>query len=385
MRKVLNSILLVLVISAMMLTACAPAAPAPTATQPPTAVPTKVPPTNTALPPTATKVPPTNTPVPPTATAVPPTKTPPPPPICNKLATAFTPAAGQLGSADKPYTITFIPSGDTGGITKAGTGIADCLTKMTGNSFKIEVGTTFTASVEALGAGKAQFSFLNTVSAIMAAQKYGVTPIILAMRKYATNAVDPDKADEGKMLPIYKGQFITKVGSGITKVSDLKGKTFCFVDAASASGNILPRIMMAGNGVNPDKDLKAVTFAGSHPNVAIAVYKGDCDAGVTFVNVLTDTATNLKATYPDIADKVTVFAVTDKIPNDGMQIAKGVDTKVKDLVVEGMLAMAADPGGIAMLTSLYNYNALQKVDSTVYDTFVKYLKDSGFDITQYVK
>ncbi|MEI7997810.1 MAG: hypothetical protein WCH01_23245, partial [Methylococcaceae bacterium] len=41
-------------------------------------------------------------------------------------------------------------------ITKAGTAIADCLSKMTGLTFKIEVGTTFGASIEAMGANKAQ-------------------------------------------------------------------------------------------------------------------------------------------------------------------------------------------------------------------------------------
>ena len=56
-------------------------------------------------------------------------------------------------------------------------------------------------------------------------------------------------------------------------------------------------------------DFKATQNAGSHDNVAIAVYKGDCDAGVTFINVLTDTAANLAATYPDIHDKVKPFAV----------------------------------------------------------------------------
>ena len=38
----------------------------------------------------------------------------------------------QLGSADNPIVITFVPSGDTGKITKAGTAIADCLAGLTG-------------------------------------------------------------------------------------------------------------------------------------------------------------------------------------------------------------------------------------------------------------
>ena len=99
----------------------------------------------------------------------------------------------------------------------------------------------------------------------------------------------------GKLNPFYKGQFIANVASGIKSFADLKGKTFCFVDPNSTSGYIIPRIILKANGIDPDKDFKAVQNAGSHDNVAIAVYKGDCDAGVTYVDVLTDAAANLKA------------------------------------------------------------------------------------------
>jgi phosphonate transport system substrate-binding protein len=362
-----------LVAAAMLLSACGAAAtPAP--------VPTTVP--STAVPPTA--VPPTEVPATPTTA---PTAAPTPvPPVCTKLADApAAPAAGALGSADKPIVITFVPSGDTGKITKAGTAIADCLSEMTGLTFKMEVGTTFAASIEAMGAEKAQVSFLNTFSVLLAEKKYGIIPALVAIRKYATNDIDPDKAFKGELEPFYKGQFIASVASGITKFADLKGKTFCFVDPNSTSGYIVPRIILKANGIDPDVDFKATVNAGSHPNVAIAVYKGDCDAGVTFINVLTDTTANLAATYPDIATKVTVFAVTDRIPNDGMQFIKTLDLKLQAVIVEGMLAMAKDPGGKAVLKSLYNYDAFQKVDPTFYDAFNAVLVAAGVDPASLVK
>ena len=360
----------------MLLTACGPAATptaAPVATKPPTAVP-----------PTATmEIPvllPTLTPVPPT-----PTNTPLPPPICAKLADAPTAAAGALGSPDKPITITFVPSGDTGKITKAGTAIADCLSKMTGLTFKMQVGTSFAASIEAMGAEKAQVGFLNTFSAILGNKKYGIFPALLSIRKYATNDVDPDKALVGQPEPFYKGEFIASVASGIKGFKDLKGKTFCFVDPNSTSGYIVPNIVLKANGINPDKDFKAVTMAGSHPNVAIAVYKGDCDAGVAFIDILTDAPTNLKATYPDIATKVTIFADTDRIPNDGMQFIKSLDPKLQAVIVEGMLAMAKDPGGNIVLKSLYNYNSFIQVKPNFYDAFIAVLVKAGVDPSTLVK
>jgi phosphonate transport system substrate-binding protein len=374
MFKRLTFVMLALTLAmSLVLASCAPA-PAPTEapTQP-------APPPATAVPPTAapTAVPPTS---------APPTPTPPPPPVCTKLTDApAAPAAGALGSADNPIVITFVPSGDTGKIAKAGGAIADCLGQMTGLSFKEEVGTSFAASIEAMGAEKAQVGFLNTFSAILGQSKYGIFPALLAIRNYSTNDVDPDKALKGQPEPFYKGQFIASVASGIKGFADLKGKTFCFVDPNSTSGYIIPRIVLAANGINPDKDFKATQNAGSHNNVAIAVYKGDCDAGVTYINVMTDTSANLAAQYPDISQKVIPFADTDRIPNDGMQFIKSLDPKLQAVITEGMLAMVADPGGKAVLKSLYNYDSLTKVEPNTYDAFLAVLEKAGVDPASLVK
>ncbi|MGE5265474.1 MAG: phosphate/phosphite/phosphonate ABC transporter substrate-binding protein, partial [Acidobacteriota bacterium] len=275
--------------------------------------------------------------------------------------------------------------GDTAKITKAGTAIADCLTKMTGLTYQIQVGTSFAASVEALGANKAQVGFLNTFSALLAKAKYGVVPMLLVLRNYNTNSIDPDKAMAGQTTEFYKGQFIAKKDSGIKTYADLKGKTFCFVDPNSTSGYIIPRIILMANGIDPDKDFKATTNAGSHNNVGLAVYKGDCDAGVTFIDVLTDAAANLKATYPDIADKVAPFADTDKIPNDGVQVTKDLDPKIKQATQDGLVAMAKDPGGNAVLASLYTINGFKVVDPNYYNDFEGVLKKAGVDPASLVK
>jgi phosphonate transport system substrate-binding protein len=382
MKKSLHMLFAVMAILVLVVSACAPATPAPTeapATQAPTEVMTEAP--TEAATEAATEAPATEA-----ATAVPPTATPPPPPNCAKLSNApAAPAAGELGSAENPIVITFVPSGDTGKITTAGTAIADCLTEMTGLNFEMEVGTTFAASIEAMGAEKAQVGFLNTFSALLAGAKYGVTPALVAIRKYATNDLDPDKALGGELQPFYKAQFIANVDSGINSFADLKGKTFCFVDPNSTSGYIIPRIILAANGINPDTDFAATQNAGSHPNVAIAVYQGDCDAGVTFINVLTDASANLQATYPDITEKVKVFAVSDRIPNDGLQFIKSLDPELKTVIIQGLLAMAQDPGGKAILKSLYNYDAFQEVDPTFYNDFLAILQAAGVDPATLVK
>ncbi|MCL4499182.1 MAG: phosphate/phosphite/phosphonate ABC transporter substrate-binding protein, partial [Chloroflexi bacterium] len=302
---------------------------------------------------------------------------------CDKLPNMPTAAAGALGSPDNPIVITFVPSGDVPTITKAGDDTAACLNKITGLSYKINVGTSYAASIEAMGANKAQFSFLATFAAILAKEKYGVTPALVAVRNYSTNEVDPDASLKGKPEPFYKAQFLTQASSGIKTLADLKGKTFCFVDPTSTSGSVVPQIIMKANGIDPNKDLKAVQNAGSHPNVVAAVYKGDCDAGVSYIDARLDSG--IQKTYPDVMTKVVPFYDSDKIPNDGLQVAKGVDPSIKDATVNGLLSMMADPGGNAIVYKAYQYNALQKVDPTYYDAFEALLKKAGVDAATLVK
>lgn len=360
-----------LVAAVMLLTACGPAA---------TPTPVVVPPTT--VPPPPTTVPPTTEP----PTAVPTAVPTPIPPICTKLADApAAPAAGQLGASDTPITMAFVPSGESGVIATASTAIADCLNTMTGLTYAVQTGTSYAAAIEAMGSGKAQIGFLNTFSILLAQAKYGIIPALINIRAYQTNSLDPDIALKGTPQPFYKPQFITRADSGITKLSDLKGKTFCFVDPISTSGYIVPRILLKAAGVDPDTDFKATVNAGSHQNVAAAVYKGDCDAGVTYINVLTDATLN--TTYPDLQTKVIIFADGERIPNDGVQYIKTLDPKLQAITTEALLAMAADPGGKAVLKKLYTIDAFQKIDSTftMYTDFLAILKAAGVDPATMVK
>lgn len=334
------------------------------------AAPTAAPPTSA---PARTSAPqPTTAAAQPTAAAAQPTATI-PPAACAKLEGVAAPAAGALGSPDKPIVITLVPSGDVPTITKAGSAIADCLTKVTGLTYKIEVGTNFAASIESMGAGSSPFGFLNTFSALLAKEKYGVKPELVALRNY-----------KGKLENYYQGQFIANKNANIKSIADLKGKTFCFVEPNSTSGYIIPRIVLKANGIDPDKDFKATQNAGSHDNVAIAVYKGDCDAGATFVDVRTD-STPIKQNYPDMLDKVDAFFITDNIPNDGLQAVKDIDPAVEKATVDGLLSIANDPGGKAMLKNLYSYGGLAKIDPTFYDSFEALLKKAGVDPSTLVK
>lgn len=382
MSKRLTPILVALIVAlSLVLAACAPAA-APTAAP---AAPTQAPAPAAAS---------TTAPAAPAATTAPTTAPPPPAPVCNPLPNAMTPKAGTLGAADKPIVITFVPSVDVGKITKGGQAMADCIGKMTGLTYKIEVGTSEAASVEAMGGGKAQMGFLNTFAILLAHEKYNVDVALIAQRKYGIKQpdgtytafdFDPDKAMAGQLTSFYKPEFFTRADTGIKTLADAKGHSFCFTSAGSTSGGIIPRAMFAAMGIDPDKDLKS-TYTGGHDKAAIGVYNGDCDAGVAFMDIRTDAATNLQAKFPDITTKLVVFAVGQQIPNDGLQFVQGFDPAMKAITVDALMAMMADPGGNAVVGSIYSYNGFQKTDfATSYAPFEDLLKKAGIDVSKLVK
>ena len=97
----------------------------------------------------------------------------------------------------------------------------------------------------------------------------------------------------GKTIPlvqreedaVFKSVFITSKDSGISKLDDLKGKTLSFGSQSSTSGHLMPRSYLLAAKIDPDKDLKRISFSGAHDATIAAVASGKVDAGALNVSV----------------------------------------------------------------------------------------------------
>jgi phosphonate transport system substrate-binding protein len=272
----------------------------------------------------------------------------------------------KLGTADNAIVMSFVPSGDTQEIIASGDELAKMVADKTGLTIVANVGTDFAAVREAMGANKAQIGWLNTFNYVLAHEKFGVDAALVTQRFGATT---------------YKGQIIVRADSGITTLADLKGKVMCWVDPNSTSGYIIPRIMLAANGINPDTDFSKTVEAGSHNNVVIQVYNGDCDAGATFV----DARSSVEADFPDVMQKVSVLATTADIPNDNVSFTKDFPADMRDQIVTALLDIAGTDEGKAALNTLYSIEGLQKADDSFYDIFRADLSKAGINIEDLVK
>jgi phosphonate transport system substrate-binding protein len=272
----------------------------------------------------------------------------------------------KLGTQDNPIVMSFVPSGDTQEIIASGDTLAKMVSDKTGLTITANVGTDFAAVREAMGANKAQIGWLNTFNYVLAHEKYGINAALVTQRFGATT---------------YKGQIIVRADSGIASLADLKGKVMCWVDPNSTSGYIIPMIMLKANGINPDTDFAKQVDAGSHNNVVIQVYNGDCDAGATFV----DARSSVEADFPDVMDKVSVLATTGDIPNDNVSFTKDFPADMRDQIVNALLDIASTDDGKAALNTLYSIEGLQKADDSFYDAFRAELSKAGINIEELVK
>ena len=259
--------------------------------------------------------------------------------------------------------MSFVPSGDPQDIIASGDTLAQMLTDATGLTVQSTVGTDFSSVREAMCAGQAQIGWLNTFNYVMAAEQCGVDAALVTSRFGATT---------------YAGQIIVRADSGIETLQDLKGKVMCWVDPASTSGYIIPRIMLAAEGIDPDTDFAETIEAGSHNNVVTQVYNGDCDAGATF----SDARTGIEEEFPDVLEKVIVLANTSDIPNDSVAFIADFPADMREQIVTALLDIAGTPEGQEALNTLYNIEGLQASSDAFYDTFRADLSRAGINIEE---
>lgn len=81
----------------------------------------------------------------------------------------------------------------------------------------------------------------------------------------------------------YHSIMVARKDSGMTKVTDIKGKKLGFADPDSTSGFLIPTVTLPEALGAPIKEVVASTgFGGGHENLVLEVVKGTFDAGTTW-------------------------------------------------------------------------------------------------------
>ncbi len=130
---------------------------------------------------------------------------------------------------------------------------------------QVQIGTSYTATIEAMRAGKIDAAEFGPLSYVLAHQ-------VAKAEAVATYANAEGGADT------YTASIVTYPGSGITALKEVAGHSFAYSDPASTSGHLFPAYGLKQAGIDPDKGVRAI-YAGSHTASFEALRNHKVEAG----------------------------------------------------------------------------------------------------------
>jgi len=321
-NRSIYSVAAVLVILAFALTACAPAA-TPTQAPAPTTAPTKAP--EPTKPPEPTKAP-----------------------------------EPEIGSAEHPIKVMFVPSVDAQVITTGGKMMADALNKATGLTFDVVVPTSYAATIEEMCASpKDTIGFIPGLGYVLANQLCGVDVAFKAVRFG---------------WDVYWAQILVARNSPFKDIKDLDGKKWGYTDPGSTSGYMVPLVMFQEAGIKPSESVET----GGHPQAVKAVYNGEVDFATTFYSVplkpkgepdwkpgdppdipddlvsqckvtedgknikcgdwtVLDARRNIRTEAPDVIQKVRILTISPSIPNDTLSFGPEFPADLREKISTALI------------------------------------------------
>jgi phosphonate transport system substrate-binding protein len=177
----------------------------------------------------------------------------------------------------------------------------------------------------------------------------------------------------GKITPLvqreedekFQSVFIT-TNKSINTLADLKGKNFSFGSESSTSGHLMPRSFLLAAKINPDTDMKRVSFSGAHDATVAAVAGGKVDAGALNISVWEKLVSSGKVD-PKV---VRVFYTTPGYYDYNWSVRSDMNPAVQKKITDAFLALNSnDPEGKEILelqratrfipTKASNYTAIE--------------------------
>jgi phosphonate transport system substrate-binding protein len=182
--------------------------------------------------------------------------------VAGLAALSFAPPA--LAADPTVLKVALLPDENAATIIQNNKGLELYLEKALGKKIELIVTTDYSSMIEAMRFKRIDLGYFGPLSYLLA--------------KSRAPDLEPFAALVVNGQPTYKSCIIARSDSGITKLTDLRGKTLGFGDPASTSSNLVPRYVLQRAGLIAGKDYQ-FQHLGAHDAVARAVQAGNIDAG----------------------------------------------------------------------------------------------------------
>jgi phosphate/phosphite/phosphonate ABC transporter binding protein len=310
-------------------------------------------------------------------------------------------AGPELGSADRPIKVLFVPSVEADVIVTGGEVMADALKEATGMEFEVLVPTSYAATIEEMCASPADtMGFIPGLGYVLANQLCGVDVSFAAVRFGSS---------------VYWAQVLVQRDSEFQTLEDLNGASWGLTDPGSTSGYMTPLAMFQDAGIEIGEQVET----GGHTQAVKAVYNGEVDFATTYYSqpinseyaVLwspgdegtgdvpedlvdscgvndtgriwcgdwrpMDARPNIREEAPDVIQKVRILALSPAIPNDTLSFGPEFDPALRTQIEEALVAFAETDAWSESIGSddFYSWTGIAPALDADYD-FVRLMVDA---------
>ncbi len=326
-----------------------------------------------------------------------------------------TEAPAAIGSEEHPIKVLFVPSVDTGVIVSGGEIMADALKEATGLNFEVVVPTSYAATIEEMCASPEDtMGFIPGLGYVLANQLCGVDVSFKAIR-YG--------------FPVYFTQYLVKRDGDIKTFEDLEGKTWGYPDAGSTSGYMVPITMFQEAGIEPGETVET----GGHTAAVKAVYNDEVDFATTYYSVPLspesgggpwwtyqdwqagkvteemydipddviescalndagklycgewrplDARPNIREEAPDVIQQLAILTVSDPIPNDTMSFGPDFPEDLRAQIEEALAAFAETDAWAESIgnNDFYGWTGIESATDAEYDFVRKMVAAVGISL-----
>jgi phosphonate transport system substrate-binding protein len=317
--------------------------------------------------------------------------------------TTTTEAMVEIGTADNPIKVLFVPSVSAEEILAGGEILQGVLEESTGLVYEVSVPTSYAATLSEMCASPENtIGFIPATAYVIGNDECGIEVAMKSLRFGFTE---------------YWAEFIVPRDSEATTLADLAGKSWAYPDPGSTSGYLVPNGMFETDGIEPGDAVET----GGHPAVVKAVYNGEADFGTVFFspsidadrNVIWDGTTagadvpddkvascaldadgeiecdgvfprdarrNIREEAPDVIQKIKIMELSQPIPNDTVSFAPGVSQDIRERFTAALANFAAnDPDQFAEAFAPYSWSGISYTADSEFDFIRLLVQELGLE------
>ncbi|MFT5550391.1 MAG: phosphonate transport system substrate-binding protein [Candidatus Azotimanducaceae bacterium] len=209
-------------------------------------------------------------------------------------------------------------------------------------SFRLEASRSYAAYDKKLYAKRFHFSLPNPFQTINAIDK--------GYRVFAKMGDDEN----------FRGIILVRKDSGITSVTDLKGKAVSYPAPTALAATMMPQYFLQANGIDVMSELDN-RYVGSQESSIMNVFLGHTAAASTWPAPWLE----LSQSRPELAEQLTVIWETEPLLNNGLVVLPSVPQQTVDQVSALLTNLNQHEQGRAILSNM----ALSKFELATNQTF----------------